>query len=87
MHQSTSFLLYYARVVDRIVLKHLNNLSAQQIQITELTANAIINLLNLCYTYPNTGIKYYTSDKILHGDSDASCLSLPKTHSCTGGSY
>ena len=70
----TLSVLYFNTTIFKII----KNLSLQQIQSTQLTANTIIKLLNVCYIYSNSAIKYCASDIILHVDSDASYLSFPR---------
>jgi hypothetical protein len=81
-------LLYYARrAIDNTMLVSLNTLAAEQSKGTENTAKAIVHLLNYCATHPDAVIKYHASDMVLHIDSDASYLSLPKAHSRVGGHH
>ena len=70
----TLSVLYFNTTIFKII----NNLSLQQIQSRQLTANAIIKLFNVCYIYSNSAIKYCASDIILDVDSDASYLSFPR---------
>jgi hypothetical protein len=80
-------LLYYGRAIDNTMLVSLNTLAAEQSKGTENTAKAIVHLLNYCATHPDAVIKYHASDMVLHIDSDASYLSLPKARSRVGGHH
>ena len=69
-------LLYYARAVDSIPLPTLNDIAAEQTQITVKTDKAVSKLLDYTSTYPNATIFYSASDMVLHIDSDVSYLNL-----------
>jgi Reverse transcriptase (RNA-dependent DNA polymerase) len=78
-------LLYYARAVDSTLLVGLGTLASEQTKGTELTMQRITHLLNYCATHPEAAIGYKKSDMVLHVESDASYLSLPKATSRVGG--
>ena len=44
-------------------------------------------MLDYSETYPNAVIRYHESDTILHGDTDAAYLVLPKSSSCIAGHF
>ena len=44
-------------------------------------------LMDYVYTYPNTFIRYYASDMVLHIDSDAAYLVAPKARSRVAGYF
>jgi hypothetical protein len=87
MRQVVGTILYYARAVDPTMLTAVNDIAAQQSCATEDTAAAMNQLLDYCATHPNATIVYHRSDMILHADSDASYLSLPKARSRAGGHF
>jgi hypothetical protein len=80
-------LLYYARAVDVTLLVALNSLAAEQSKGAENTAQAIIQVLNYCATHPDAMLLHHVSGTVLHIDSDASYLSMPKARSCIGGHH
>ena len=70
--------LYYARALDGTILPALNGISLQQaIPIANTTNNTKI-LLDYMATYSDVWPRYYASDMILHVESDASYLVIPK---------
>jgi hypothetical protein len=75
LQQLTGTLLYYARVIDPTLIMPINVLASEQSNATEVIAGKVIKLLNYCNTHPETKIRYYASDMILHIHSDASYLS------------
>jgi hypothetical protein len=52
-----------------------------------MTADKVIKLLNYCNTHPDTKIRYYASEMILHIHSNASYLSENETKSRAGGFF
>jgi hypothetical protein len=80
-------LLYYARAIDPTLVMPINVLAPEQsntTEVTEVTADKVINLLNYCYTHPETNIRYHASDRILHIHNDASYLSENEAKSRAG---
>jgi hypothetical protein len=75
LQQLTGTLLYYARAVDPTLIMPINVLASEQSKATEVTAEKVIKILNYCNTHPETKIRYYASDMILHIHSDDSYLS------------
>ena len=43
--------------------------------------------MDYVYTYPNTFIRYYASDMVLHVDSDAAYLVAPRARSRVAGYF
>ena len=80
-------LLYYARAVDPTMLVALNELSAEQANPTQNTLPKITQLLNYAATYPNAILRFHASDMILHADSDAAYLVMPKARSRIAGYF
>jgi hypothetical protein len=66
LQQITEKLLYYAQAaVDPIMLVALQTIDAQQSNVTENTADAIVKLLNYCATHPVSTVRYQASNMIL----------------------
>ena len=80
-------LLYYARAIDSTMLVALDTLASAQAQGTDLTAQAVTQLLNYCATHPDVIIRYHASDMQLHAHSDASYLSESKARSRACGHF
>ena len=79
--------LYYARALDNTILATLNQLGTQQALPTENTKKAVKHLLDYVYTYRQTYLQFNASDMILHVDSDAAYLVLPKARSRIAGFF
>jgi hypothetical protein len=69
------------------MLVALGSLAEEQTKGTANTAKAVSQLLDYAATHPDASIRYSASGMILHLDSDASYLSLPKACSRAGGFY
>jgi Reverse transcriptase (RNA-dependent DNA polymerase) len=80
-------LLYYARAVDSTLLVALGTLASEQTKATELTMRRIVHLLNYCATNPEATVRFKRSEMVLHVESDASYLCLPKSKSRVVGYY
>jgi hypothetical protein len=80
-------LLYYARAVDPIMLPALSEISSQQARPTSLTVDKCTQLLDYAATYPDAVIRYHACGMILHIDTDAAYLVLPKARSRIAGHY
>jgi hypothetical protein len=78
-------LLYYARAIDSTLLVALGLLASEQTTASERTLQRITHLLNYCATHPEAAIRFNKSDMVLHVESDASYLSLPKAASRVAG--
>jgi hypothetical protein len=87
LQQVVGTFLFYARAVDPTMLTALSDLSAQQSQATEHTAQATIRFLNYAAINPLAIIRYIASDMVLHIHSDASYLSVPKARSRAAGHH
>jgi hypothetical protein len=83
----TGSLLYYSRAVDPTVRMPLNDISTEQTTSTEKTQTAAGQLLDYLATHPDTTIRFYASDMILHIHSDASYSSVSKARSRLGGLF
>ena len=80
-------LLYYARAVDPTILVALNELSAQQATPTVNTRKKLNHLLDYVATFPHAILRFHVSDMVLHVDSDAAYLVMPKARSRITGHY
>jgi hypothetical protein len=78
-------LLFYARAIDSTLLVALGKLALEQANASELTLQRITHLLNYCATNPEAIIRLNKSNMVLHVESDASYLSLPKATSRVAG--
>ena len=74
-------LLYYARALDGTMLPISNATSSRQTKPTQQTKDKCKRLLDYAAIYPNTFIRYHATDMVLHVDSDAAYLVLPKARS------
>jgi hypothetical protein len=83
----TGSVLNYSRAVDPTVLMPLNDLSTEQTTTTEKTQTSASQILDYLATHPDTTIRFYASDMILHIHSDASYLSVYKARSSLGGLF
>ena len=80
-------LLYYGRATESTILPALNELSTQQSTPTENTLKATNHLLDFTATYPMAIIRFYASDMILAGESDAAYLVMPNAKSRIAGYF
>ena len=71
-------LLYYARVVDCMMLAALGSIATQQASPTSNTMRKIKQLLDYAATHPDAAVTYWSSNLILADHSDASYLSDTK---------
>ena len=83
----TGTLLYYSRAVNPTMLPAFNKIYTQQPKPTAHTINKCNRLLYYEATYPKAVICYNASKMILHGDTDASYLVLPKSCSRIAGNF
>jgi hypothetical protein len=65
----------------------INALASEQSKATAVTGYKVIKLLKYCNTHPETKIRYYASDMILHIHSDASYLSEKEAKIRSGGFF
>ena len=79
--------LYYTRAVDPTMYPALNEASLPQASPTQQTLKKCNQLLDYVSTHSNATIRYHASDKILHVDSDAACLVLPRVRSRFAGHF
>ena len=87
VQQVVGSLLYYARALDGTMLPALNTIGSEQAKPTEHTKHKCKRLLDYAATYPNAYIRYHASDMVLHVDTDAAYLVLPKARSRVAGYY
>ena len=80
-------LLYYTRAVDPSIYPALNEVSLLQASPTQQTLQKCTQLLDYVSTHPNATIRYHAIGMILHVDSDAAYLVLPRAHSRLAGHF
>ena len=83
----TGDFLYYARAVDPTMLPALNDIAASQAHPTKDTLSKVHMLKDAAATHPDATIRVHASAMILHIDSDAAYLVLPKARSRIAGHY
>ena len=71
--------MYIARSVKNKLLVGLSAIGAQKANNTEMTSEAIDQVLNYVATYPKNGINYCASDMVLCGNSDAAYINNTKS--------
>jgi hypothetical protein len=74
-------ILYYARVVDMMVLMALSSITVEQTKATEKTMGRCTQLLDYFSGHLNATVRFHASDMILNIHSDASYLSEEKARS------
>jgi hypothetical protein len=79
--------LYYARGVDPTILPALNEIASEQASPTAATETKASMLMDYLHTNPDATIRYHASGMVLHIDSDAAYLVLPKARSRAAGHY
>ena len=79
--------LYYSRALDSTLLTALNHIGTTQANPTQLTKQDCTRLMDYVSTYPDAYIRFHASKMILHIDSDASYLVLPKAKSRIAGYF
>ena len=79
--------LYYGRTIDYTILPALNEIASEQASPTHKMQEKAQRLMDYVHTHPNAFIRYYTSDMVLHIDSDAAYLVAPKARSRVGGYF
>jgi hypothetical protein len=72
LQQVVGCILYYTGAVDPTMRVSLSTLAPDQEKCTEATAEAMVELLSYCATYPKAEVRYHSSDMVLHAISDAS---------------
>ena len=87
VQSTTGLLLYYARAVDYTMLTALQEIASEQAKPTEDTLKKCKRLLDYAATYPNAILRFHASDMILHTDTDAAYLVLPRARSRYAGFY
>ena len=87
IQSTTGSFLYYGRAIEYSILPALNDISSAQAQPTIKTKQKAQRLMDYVHTYPNAYIRFYTSDMILHVDSDAAYLVAPKARRRIAGYF
>ena len=78
---------YYGQAVDSTMLVALNEIGTNQAAPTATTKAKVDWLFDYALTHPSATIRYHASDMILHVESDAAYLVLPKARSRYAGFY
>ena len=73
--------LYYARVLDTTTPVVLNSIVAEQVKITQVTANMVVQFIKYAATHSEFIIRYHYSITVLRIHSGASFLSDPGSKS------
>lgn len=79
--------LYYGRALDGTILPALNTIGTQQAKPTKQTMKRCQRLMDSVNTYSNAFLRFYASDMVLHIDTDAAYLVLPKARSRIAGYF
>jgi len=87
LQQISGSLLYYACAIESPILPALNKIFHCQASPTINTYNKRKMLLDYCATHPNEKIRFRASQMILHVDTDAAYLVVPKARSRIAGYY
>ena len=83
----TGSFLYYDRALDHTILPALNELASEQANPTQKTMRKAIRLMDYLHTYPHAYIRYHASNMVLHLDSHAAYLVVPKARSRVAGYF
>ena len=78
---------YYGQAIDSTMLVALNEIGTNQAAPTATTRDKVDWLFDYALTHPTATIKYHASDMILHVESDAAYLVLPKARSRYAGFF
>ena len=78
---------YYGQAIDSSMLVALNEIGTNQAAPTATTRAKVDWLFDYALTHPSATIKYHASDMILHVESDAAYLVLPKARSRFAGFF
>jgi hypothetical protein len=87
LQEITGTLLFYACVIDCIMLVALGAISSHQSKGTHARGQALTQLLNYAAAHPDATVRYTASDMYLHIHTDASYLSEAKARICAGGTF
>ena len=78
---------YYGQAIDSTMLVALNEIGTNQAAPTATTRAKVDWLFDYALTHPSATIRYHASDMILHVESDAAYLVLPKARSRYAGFF
>jgi hypothetical protein len=74
----TGSVIYYSRAVDPTVLMPIKDIATEKTTATGKTQTATSQLWDYLVTHPDTTIRFYESDMILHIHSDATYFQFPR---------
>ena len=83
----TGTFLYYCRAIDPMMIVALNDITAVQSKPTVTTLKKCERLMDYAATYPKAKLRFFSSDMVLHVDSDAVYLVQNNTRSRITGYY
>ena len=78
---------YYEREIDSTKFPALNTIANSQVQPTRNTKEEAQQWMDYLQTYPNTYVRFNTSDMILHVESNAAYLVVTKARSRVAGYF
>ena len=77
IQQKVGAILYYSRAIETPALPTLIDIALTQSKPTIKTQEKVDKLMDYIAAYPDSVIRYYASDMILHVNSDADYLVAP----------
>jgi hypothetical protein len=80
-------ILYYARVVDMMVLMAFSTIASKQMTGTEQTMEKALQVLDYLATHPDATVKFRAPDMVMNILSNASYFTEPKAHSRACGHF
>jgi hypothetical protein len=85
IQQVNGYFLYYARMLDDLILPTCNEISASQANPTQRTILSTWRLLNYLHSHRTKVVRFTGCDMVLKVDSDAAFQVRPKSISVAGG--
>ena len=85
IQQVNGYFLYYARMLDELILPTCNEISSSQAHPTQRTVAAVWRLLNYLHSHPTRVVRFTGCDMVYIVDSDASFQSRDDSISVCGG--
>ena len=87
IQQVTGTFLYYARVVNAIIMVALSAIASEKAALTKNTMKKTKQFLNYVALHPDRVLTFSASNMVLNVHSDASYLTEPKARSQAGGHF
>lgn len=85
IQQVNGYFLYYARMLDDLILPTCNEISASQANPTQRTISSVWRLLNYLHSHRTKVVRFTGCEMVLKADSDAAFQVRPKSISVAGG--